>query len=362
LLKSLTKVLGVVGRGTDLFDTPVLGNVLVRLGAGGQMFVTGTDRQIEITAVSTVPDGSTLGMATLPARKLTEILRSLPEGTQLTLTVDKDRATIKAPGSRFVLATLPPTDFPLVTVPAHADRTVSIEAKQLATLMRQCSHAMGYQDVRQFLNSMLMEVRNGRFHCVASDGHRLSIASVSIPGAVNERLLISRKAAEQLLVIVEKADGVITLEMAERMLRVQTDGLTFITNLIDGQFPDYSAVVPGNLGSEIIVKRQPLIDAIERVDILADEKHHAVAINITRNTIKVEGQNKEKEDAQDALDAATTIEDMRVGFNAGYLLDALRAVPTDDVRLCVRGNAQSMVLTPTQDIENLTQVIMPVRL
>jgi len=363
LLKQISKVLGVVGRGTDLFDKPVLGNVLIRLEHNGRMLVTGTGTQLEITAESEVPDGSTLGSATLPARKLTDILRSLPEGSAITLTVDKDRATLKTHSSRYILATLPPAEFPLIETPPRSDRTLTIEAKILATLMRRCAHAMANQDVRAFLNTMLIELKQGRFHCVASDGHRLSIASVPVStNGQNERILISRKAAQELLDIVESSDGAITLEIADRFLRVVTNGLTFLTQLIGDQFPDYAAVVPLDLGSEIIVRRQLLIDAVERADILADSQHHAVALEITRNTIKVQGQNKEKEDAQDAIDATTTIDDMRVGVNAGYLLDALRVVPTEDVRLWLRGNAQSVLLTPTADVENLTQVIMPVRL
>lgn len=362
-LKTLAKVMGVVGRGTDLFNKPILGNVLVRI-ANGKLAITASDLEVEITADTMVPDApvGASGDVTLPARKLADILRALPEDCRLDLSVKQDAATLTTTGSRYVLKTLPVADFPLAQVP-QAERHVSIPAKELAIAMRRCSHAMGYQDARIFLNALLIEIKDGNFNCVASDGHRMAIArTAAAAGTKDQRVLIPRKAAEELLPIVERADGEIRLDVSAKHLRVATDGLTFQTQLVDALFPDYAALVPPYAGGDIIIQRQPLIDAIERVDILADEHHHAVGIDVSPNAVKVHGKNKTKEDAVDALDAKTQIDAMTVGFNAKYLLDALRAVPTDDVRMCLRGNGQSLVMTPVMEDPNLTQVIMPVRL
>jgi len=359
LLKQLAKVLGVVGRGTDLFNQPIFGNVLLRVSDGGAMALTATNTQVEIVAQTDAPEGASAGGVTLSARKLADILRALPNEASLTVEAKQDTVTLSVPGGRYLLKTLPVADFPVMTQ-AAATWSMQVPAKELATLMRRCVHAMGNQDPRQFLNAMLLDARNGRLHCVASDGHRMCIASQMHAGK-DAKVLIPRKAAEELLEIAERTQGQIHIDVDERNLRATADGIAFIAQLVQEAFPDYTKLIPSPEGEPVTVNRQVLVDAIERANILANENHHAITFDLSRNVISVHSVNAEHEDAQEVVDAQTTVTDMKIGFNAYYLLDALRVVPTQDVLLNVRGSSESLLVRPTADAQDLIQIVMPVR-
>lgn len=362
LLKPLTTVHGVVARGSDTFVNPILGNVLVS-AADSRLTVTASDAQVELTATTAV-QGAEPGITTLPARKLTDIVRELPDGTTITLTLDKTHAVLKTDTSRFTLAFLPPKDFPRVVLTEQSiQRTVAIDAQQLRALMERTMHAMGKDDARIFLNTLFLEIRQERFYCVGSDGHRLAVASLPMtPGQQDLHVLLPRKGATELYSLLQGVEGDVVLELGDRHLRVSLPDTVYITTLVDAKFPDYSIVIPSYAGAPIIVKRKALLEAVERADIMNENGRRSVALAISPNTIKVTSDNRQEENATDAIDAQTQIAELLVGCNATYLLEALRATPDEDVRMCMRDQHTSIVMTPVKDAESMLQVIMPVRL
>jgi DNA polymerase-3 subunit beta len=375
LVKNLSRVMGVVGRGADLFDKPILANVALRLTEAGELCVTASDMQVEMTATMPVEKGFTPGQGTLPARKLFDILRGLPAGCEVALTIGDqrqggplappvERAVLAADNGRYTLATLPAADFPSISVHSGAKRLdIDIDARKLAGMMTQCEHAMADNDVRIYLNAMLLHVRPGQVACVASDGHRLTCATLKENTAIAPTLiLVARKAAQELRAILQDAEGTVRLEVGEKLLTVRTGAMTFTTLLVDQKFPDYERMLPVGDRSQIRVERKSLLDAVERADILCENTHHAVTINVVPNQVRVHGSNASNEDAQEVVDADTRIAQLRIGVNANYLIDALRSTATQDVCLHVRDAETSVLVTEWPDAQNLTHVIMPVRL
>jgi DNA polymerase III subunit beta len=308
--------------------------------------------------------GAEPGITTLPARKLTDIVRELPDGTVITITLDKTHAVLKTATSRFTLAFLSPKDFPRVAMTdPRVERTLVLDAKQLRALMDRSMHAMGKDDARVFLNALFLEIREHRLHCVGSDGHRLAVASLPMPpGTCDVQALISRKASTELFALLQGIEGEIALELSARHLRVSLPDTVYITSLIEAKFPDYRSVIPLYSGEPILVKRMALLEAVERADIMNENGRRSVALTITPNTLKVTSDNRQEDNATDAIDAQTKIPELQVGCNATYLLEALRATPDEDVCMCMRDHNTSIVMTPVKDADSLMQVIMPVRL
>ena len=360
LLKPLSAVHSVVARGSDAFSNPILGNFLFEVKPD-RLTVTASDLVVELSS-SMALNNASAGTITLPGRKLLDIVRELPDATAISITTDKDMAILKSPSGYYKLATLPAKDFPRVTLD-DIKRKVRIEAPTLRTLMERSLHAMGKDDARAFLNGLCLEIREGRFYSVGTDGHRLAVASTPIAAdTAGMRVVIPRKGAQELFALIQAYDQPIDLELGMRNLSLSLPDTVYITSLIDAKFPDYWEVIPSYSGQDIYVGRQALLEAVQRADIMNENGKRSVAIAVSPNTIKVMSTNAKEENATDAIDAQTSIPELLLGCNAAYLLDALRATPTDDIRLAVRNASTSIVLTPRVGAEDLTQVIMPVRL
>ena len=357
LLRRLQQVVGVVERRQTL---PVLANLLVNVDSGG-VALTGTDLEVEMVA-RTEADDLDPGEVTVPARKLFDIVRALPDGVTIKFDQSGERAVVSAGRSRFTLATLPATEFPVIENIELVER-VSLSEATLKSLMERTSFAMAHQDVRYYLNGMLLDLRETSLRCVSTDGHRLALAETKLDTrtTASRQIIVPRKGVIELQGLFEAGDGVVELEFGRNHLRVKRGGVTFTSKLIDGRFPDYEAVVPISADKEVRANCDELRAALQRAAILSNEKYRGVKLEVSPNKLRIVAHNPEQEEAVEEVEAKTGVSELSVGFNVNYLLDALGALTGDDVMLCLR-DGQSSCLIKKPDSDETRHVIMPLRL
>ncbi len=356
-LKRLQHVVGVVERRQTL---PVLANLLFVVDDNG-VSLTGTDLEVEMIA-RTEADDLVAGEVTIPARKLFDICRALPDGTRIKLEQNGERVTVSAGRSRFTLATLPATEFPVIDNIDVVERVALPEAT-LKELMERTGFAMAHQDVRYYLNGMLLDLRENSLRCVATDGHRLALAETQIETkvAAARQVIVPRKGINELQGLFESGEGQVELEFARNHLRVRRGDVTFTSKLIDGRFPDYEAVIPIGADKEVRVQRDDLRSALQRAAILSNEKYRGVKLEVGPNRLRIVAHNPEQEEAVEEVEAHTGVAELSVGFNVNYLLDALGAIGSDEVLLCLR-DGQSSCLMRKPESDETRHVIMPLRL
>ena len=357
LLRPLQQVVGVVERRQTL---PVLANLLVKVGEG-RLSLTGTDLEVEMVASS---DAEKLvdGEITIPARKLFDIVRALPDGARIDLKLNGDRVALTAGRSRFTLTTLPASEFPTVDAIELVEK-VSLPEEVLRDLMERTAFAMANQDVRYYLNGMLLDLQEHTLRCVATDGHRLAMKETQLQSSVSTRrqIIIPRKGVNELIGLLEPGDGQVELEFGRNHLRVRRGNVVFTSKLIDGRFPDYEAVIPLGADKTAMLDREVLRGALQRAAILSNEKYRGVRLELSPGKLRIVAHNPEQEEAVEEVEAETHVDDLAVGFNVGYLLDALAAIRGDKARLSLR-DAQSSCLVQEEDNEHTRHVIMPLRL
>lgn len=356
-LKPLAQVVNVVERRQTL---PVLANLLVVVNAG-QLSLTGTDLEVEMVARCVVDDAGD-GEATIPARKLFDIVRALPDGSKVTVTQAGDKITVQAGRSRFTLASLPANDFPSIDA-VEATERVSVPEAALKELIERTAFAMAQQDVRYYLNGLLFDLAEKRLRCVATDGHRLALCETALDETVQAKrqIIVPRKGVQELQRLLEGGDRVLTLEMDRNHIRVKRDDVTFTSKLIDGRFPDYEAVIPIGADREVRIDRETLRAALQRAAILSNEKYRGVRIEVSPGQLKINAHNPEQEEAQEEVEAETKVDGLAVGFNVNYLLDALSALRDETVVLALR-DANSSALVREATHERSRHVVMPLRL
>src|SRR6185437_3551789 len=357
LLKPLQQVVGVVERRQTL---PVLANLLFRVG-DGKVSMTGTDLEVEMVA-TTEAEKLSDGEITIPARKLFDIVRALPDGARIELKLNGDRVALNAGRSRFTLTTLPASEFPTVDQIELVEK-VSLPEEVLRDLMERTAFAMANQDVRYYLNGMLLDLQEHTLRCVATDGHRLAMKETELQSSVSTRrqIIIPRKGVNELIGLLESGDGQVELEFGRNHLRLRRGGVTFTSKLIDGRFPDYEAVIPLGADKTATLDREILRGALQRAAILSNEKYRGVRLELSPGKLRIVAHNPEQEEAVEEVEADTHVSDLAVGFNVGYLLDALAALRGDRARLSLR-DAQSSCLVQENDNDHSRHVIMPLRL
>lgn len=357
LLKPLQQVIGVVERRQTL---PVLANFLVKV-VEDTVTVTGTDLEVEMIAKAKAEE-TQAGEITLPARKLFDIVRALPDGVRIQLKLNNEKVTLHAGRSRFTLTTLPASEFPIVEDIDLVER-VSLPEQVLKDLMEHTGFAMANQDVRYYLNGMLLELKDQQLRCVATDGHRLALKETRLEnvGANPRQVIIPRKGVNELGGLLGQHEGSIEIEFGRNHIRVRKDDVIFTSKLIDGKFPDYEAVLPLGADKQAALPREAFRNALQRAAILSNEKYRGVKLELSPGKIRIVAHNPEQEEATEELEADTMVEDLSVGFNVGYLLDALAALETEEVRLNLR-DGQSSCLLQNADQDETKHVIMPLRL
>lgn len=356
-LKPLAQVVNVVERRQTL---PVLANFLVQVQKG-QLSLTGTDLEVEMVSRIAVDDAQD-GETTIPARKLFEIIRALPDGSRITVSQSGDKITVQAGRSRFTLATLPANDFPSVDE-VEATERVAIGEATLKELIERTAFAMAQQDVRYYLNGLLFDLRGDALRTVATDGHRLALCETDLEKAsgAKRQIIVPRKGVTELQRLLESGDREIELEVGRSHVRVKRDDVTFTSKLIDGRFPDYEAVIPIGADREVKVDREALRASLQRAAILSNEKYRGIRVEVSPGNLKISAHNPEQEEAQEEIEADTTVSDLAIGFNVNYLLDALSALRDEHVVIQLR-DSNSSALVREASSEKSRHVVMPLRL
>ena len=357
LLKPLQQVVNVVERRQTL---PVLANLLVQV-ENGALSLTGTDLEVEMVSRSAVEDAQG-GETTIPARKLFEIVRALPDGARVSVSQTGDKVTVQAGRSRFTLATLPANDFPAIEDLELVER-VRVPEAALKELIERTAFAMAQQDVRYYLNGLLLDLRDSSLRCVATDGHRLALCEAALPAPVQTRkqIILPRKGVLELQRLLEGGDREVELEVGRNHLRMRREDVTFTSKLIDGRFPDYDAVIPIGADKEVRLDREVLRAALQRAAILSNEKYRGVKLELSPGQMRIVAHNPEQEEAQEEIEAETKVDALAVGFNVTYLLDALSALREDTVLINLRdGNSSALIREASN--ERSRHVVMPLRL
>ena len=356
-LKPLAQVVNVVERRQTL---PVLANFLVQV-QNGQLSLTGTDLEVEMISRSAVDDAQD-GETTIPARKLFDIIRALPDGSKVTVSQSGDKVTVQAGRSRFTLATLPANDFPSVDE-VEATERIEVPEATLKELIERTSFAMAQQDVRYYLNGLLFDLSERTLRCVATDGHRLAMCESQLERApVGKRqIIVPRKGVTELQRLLEGGDRSLELEVGRNHVRMRREDVTFTSKLIDGRFPDYEAVIPIGADREVKVDREALRAALQRASILSNEKYRGVRVEVSPGLLKISAHNPEQEEAQEELEADTRVDGLAIGFNVNYLLDALGALRDEHILLLLR-DANSSALVRGAEHQHARHVVMPLRL
>ncbi len=357
LLQPLSQVIGVVERRQTL---PVLANFMFS-AREGRLTVTGTDMEVEL--ISSVPaDVVQEGEITVPARKLVDIVKALPDGANIKVSVSDEKATLTAGRSRFTLATLPASEFP-ATDQVETLENIAVAEVSLKKMMDKTSFAMANQDVRYYLNGLLFDFAGQQLRAIATDGHRLAICDLesSIDITSDRQLIVPRKGVMELSRMLSGDEDEVTLAIGRNHIRLVKGDTTFTSKLIDGRFPDYKAVVPVGADKQMLVDKATFIQALQRAAILSNEKYKGVKLEAAGSTIKIVAHNPQHEEAVEEIEAELNFDRLAVGFNVTYLLDALMAIDTEQVSLELKdANSSCLVSAPDSDINR--HVVMPLKL
>jgi DNA polymerase-3 subunit beta len=351
-------VAGIVERRHTL---PILANVLVRK-TGSQVQLTTSDLEIQIRTNAELGGDEGSFSTTLGARKLIDILRTLPGDQTVSLENTGGKLILKGGKSRFTLQSMPAEDFPLVQEAATFGPAFSVPQKTLKSLLGQVSFAMAVHDIRYYLNGILFVAEGTSLSLVATDGHRLAFASATLDVEVpKQEVILPRKTVLELQRLLSDKDGAIEMQFAGNQAKFSFDGMEFVTKLVEGKFPDYNRVIPRNHKNIITLGRQPLLACLQRAAIMTSEKFKGVRLNVDPGSLRVASNNAEQEEAADELDIDYQGDSIEIGFNVTYLIDALQNMSQEMVRVeLADGNSSALVTNP--DDNAFKYVVMPMRI
>ena len=362
LLAPLQSVSGIVEKRHTL---PILSNVLLEK-KGDKLTLLATDIEIQITTSTGGAAGDGDGSVTVGARKLQDILRSLSDSAEVSLSLDDKRLLVRAGKSRFTLQTLPAEDFPRMALSEGDLKRISVTQKAFRQLLAQTQFSMAAQDVRYYLNGLLLLVDGSELRVVATDGHRLAYASMSIEAGVEsalarQELILPRKTVLELNRLLADSDEPLHIELAPNQVRFQFGNINLVSKLIDGKFPDYERVIPATLRNVVSLNRATLLQSMVRAAILTNEKFRGVRLMLSAGTLKIMAANAEQEEAQEEIEVEYSGEAIDVGFNVGYLLDVLNNTGVETVEWGFN-DANSSALLTIPGNERFKYIVMPMRI
>ncbi len=358
VLSVLQSVSGIVERRHTL---PILANVLIRK-TGTSLQLTTSDLEIQIRTTAEL-DGDTGNFTTtIGARKLIDILRTMPVDQTVSLESSQSKVILKGGKSKFTLQTMPAEDFPLVQESANFGPVFSVPQKTLKDLLNQVSFAMAVHDIRYYLNGILFVAEGKQLSLVATDGHRLAFASATLDVEVpKQEVILPRKTVLELQRLLKDEDTPIEMRFAGNQARFNFSGLEFVTKLVEGKFPDYNRVIPKNHKNSVILGRVALLASLQRAAILTSEKFKGVRVNIEPGLLRIASSNAEQEEAKEELEIDYSGDEIEVGFNVTYLMDALSNISQDMVKIELQdGNASALITVPEQT--GFKYVVMPMRI
>ena len=356
LLAPLQSVIGVVERRQTM---PVLANVLLA-ARDNKLSVTGTDLEVELVATCAVSVQQP-GDITVPGRKLLDIFRSLPEKVSVMLSMEGERVSVRAGRSRFTLSSLPASEFPLVEE-INAQQTLTMPQGEFRRLIDKTHFAMAQQDVRYYLNGLLLETDGKALRAVATDGHRLALCETELSGKArtSQQVIVPRKGVLELQRILGSENN-IELAVGTNHVRAQIGEIRFTSKLIDGRFPEYARVIPSNPPKTVEADRENLRQALQRTAILSNEKYRGIRLTARPDLLTLQAHNPEQEEAEDQVEVSYKGEEVEIGFNVNYLLDALSAIEGDKVQIGLT-DSNSSCLIHAPGTMHTRYVVMPMRL
>ncbi len=358
LLGALQAVSGIVERRHTL---PILANVLLRKNGPTIEFTT-SDLEIQVRTRAELGGDGGSHATTVGARKLIDILRSLPSDQLITLSGAQNKLTLQAGKSRFTLQTLPAEDFPLVNESADYGPSFSVPQKTLKHLINQVHFAMAVHDIRYYLNGILFVAEGKTLTLVATDGHRLALAQATLSADIpKQEVILPRKTVLELQRLLRDEDTPIEMRFAGNQAKFAFSGMEFVTKLVEGKFPDYNRVIPKNHKNAIVTGRVPLLASLQRAAILTSEKFKGVRVNVEPGTLRIASSNAEQEEAKEELEIDYAGDAIEIGFNVTYLIDALANIPQEMVRLELQdSNSSALITVPEQ--AGFKYVVMPMRI
>jgi DNA polymerase III subunit beta len=358
VLNALQAVAGIVERRHTL---PILANVLIRK-TGAQLELTTSDLEIQVrTTAELGGDGGNFA-TTVGARKLIDILRSMPVDQVVTLTANQNKLTLQGGKSRFTLQTLPSDDFPLVQEAADFGPMFSVPQKALKGLINQVHFAMAVHDIRYYLNGILFVAEGTSLTLVATDGHRLALAQATLDVEIpKQEVILPRKTVLELQRLLKDEDTPIEMRFAGNQAKFSFSGMEFVTKLVEGKFPDYNRVIPKNHKNHVTLGRVPFLASLQRAAILTSEKFKGVRVNIEPGTLRIASSNAEQEEAKEELEIDYAGDSIEIGFNVTYLIDALMNMSVEMVKLELQDtNSSALITVPEQ--AGFKYVVMPMRI
>jgi len=355
-LSPLQSVIGVVERRQTM---PVLANVLLS-ARENRLSITGTDLEVELVATSMV-NVAQGGDITVPGRKLLDIFKALPEQASVTLSTEGERIVVKAGRSRFTLSTLPAAEFPLVEE-INAQQTLTVGQAEFRRLIEKTHFSMAQQDVRYYLNGLLLETEGTSLRAVATDGHRLALCEMTLAESARttQQVIVPRKGVLELQRTLG-TEGTIELAIGTNHVRAQIGAIRFTSKLIDGRFPEYSRVIPAEPPRMIAAVRDDLRQALQRAAILSNEKYRGIRFALKPNALVIQSHNPEQEEAEEEVEVTYEGDEIEIGFNVNYLLDALAAIDGTEVQIGLTDGNSSCLIKAGAD-GSARYVVMPMRL
>jgi DNA polymerase-3 subunit beta len=362
VLSALQAVAGIVERRHTL---PILANVLIRK-TGENLELTTSDLEIQVRTRAELGGDTGNFATTVGARKLIDILRSMPADQIVTLTANQSKLTLQGGKSRFTLQTLPSDDFPLVQEAADFGPAFSVPQKALKGLINQVHFAMAVHDIRYYLNGILFVAEGKNLTLVATDGHRLALAQATLDVEIpKQEVILPRKTVLELQRLLKDDgkddEGLIEMRFAGNQAKFSFSGMEFVTKLVEGKFPDYNRVIPKTHKNTVTLGRAPLLASLQRTAILTSEKFKGVRLNIEPGTLRIASNNAEQEEAQDELDIDYGGDEIEIGFNVTYLIDALANMSQDMVKLDLADSNSSVLMTIPENA-SFKYVVMPMRI
>jgi DNA polymerase III subunit beta len=358
VLSVLQSVAGIVERRHTL---PILANVLIRK-TGSSVQLTTSDLEIQIRTTAELDGDSGNFTTTVGARKLIDILRTMPADQVVSLESNANKLILKGGKSKFTLQSLPAEDFPLVQEAANFGPVFSVPQKTLKDLLNQVSFAMAVHDIRYYLNGILFVAEGKQLSLVATDGHRLAFANSTLDVEVpRQEVILPRKTVLELQRLLSDAEGAIEMQFANNQAKFKFGGMEFVTKLVEGKFPDYNRVIPKNHKNAVTLGRVPLLASLQRTAILTSEKFKGVRLNIEPGTLRVASNNAEQEEAVDELDIDYGGDAIEIGFNVTYLIDALANMEQEMVKMELADSNSSALITIPEN-STFKYVVMPMRI
>ncbi len=362
LLTALQSVAGIVERRHTL---PVLANVLLRK-TGNEIEFTTSDLEIQVRTRDTFEGDAGNFSTTVGARKLIDILRSLPSDQTVTLSANQSKLTLQGGKSRFTLQTLPSDDFPLVQENADFGPAFKVPQSTLKALINQVHFAMAVHDIRYYLNGILFVAEGKSLTLVATDGHRLALAQATLDNDIpKQEVILPRKTVLELQRLLKddkgNEDSMIEMRFANNQAKFIFSGMEFVTKLVEGKFPDYNRVIPKNHKNHLTLGRAPLLASLQRAAILTSDKFKGVRVNLEPSTLRIASSNAEQEEAKEELEIDYSGDTIEIGFNVTYLMDALSNMSAEMIKLELQDTNSSVLITVPEQA-GFKYVVMPMRI